>query len=228
MTMTNCLALQLYNMTLQIILDPHQLPQLRDKRHVLGVGGCKGEGNVAFQVTPICHYYSQGGSIDWMRTWWASEEDWRLTTGLTSGRWDENKAAESVWFPFQKTSELYSIYFDPRECQIKLFSGPLLGKTFALKYYLWQSVFHISIYSRVRLFPFSPLQVASNIIRLAGNTTSITAKIVKLDLSTISNVCHVNNDCRIKLQSSSKFKKLPDKSQSEQKASHYIICKLAA
>lgn len=64
MTMRNCLASQLYNMTLHISLDPHQLPRLSDKRHVFGVGGCKGEGNVAFQVTPICHYYSQGGSID--------------------------------------------------------------------------------------------------------------------------------------------------------------------
>lgn len=72
MTMRNCLASQLYNMTLHISLDPHQLPRLSDKRHVFGVGGCKGEGNVAFQVTPICHYYSQGGSIDWIRTWWAT------------------------------------------------------------------------------------------------------------------------------------------------------------
>ena len=137
------------------------------------------------------------------------------TEGLTSGRWDKNKVAlvRKAWdLLCKKLLHFIQFYLNPRECQIKVFSGPLLGKTFPLKYYLWQSVFHISIYSRVRVFPFSPLQVASNIIRLAGNTTSITAKIVKLDLSTISNVCHVNNDSCIKLHSSSKFKKPSDKS----------------
>ena len=55
------------------------------------------------------------------------------TEGLTSGRWDKKKVAlvRKAWdLLCKKLLHFIQFYFNPRECQIKVFSGPLLGKTF--------------------------------------------------------------------------------------------------
>ena len=100
--MTNCLALQLYNMTLQIFLDPHQLLRLEIKDTSLVLAGAKEKETLRFKSRQcVIIIPREDPSTEWEPDELQKKtEDWRQVwhPGRIKSLW----CGKRVIFPFLK------------------------------------------------------------------------------------------------------------------------------